>query len=747
MEQKQTSSPPQGRQKMNYACEACRAAKTKCQPGPQPDICKRCSEFKRECIFRTGPRTRRPKAAMRAGSQTGTLPPPPGPSKTFSIDFDMQAAEEPEDDFEALRQVHERHLDKLNLMLDGGDEDDEQQQQQQLGISSDPLVVPNSVTPDPKTFSFNDMSAPSPSLSLSGMGPSWTDPHQRKPKSKPIHNLGIKPQFNLDSASKLLASFRCMLPHLPCLVLPEDADIRSLAKSSPFILLAILAVTSCSSSLQGHSLYDEEFRKVLGLKFVAGGERSPELLQGLLIYCSWYPFHLRPKNKQKFQYFRMAVDIVHDLELEQIPELNHPFPTAPGAHALRLNDLRAFLGCYYAMSTYSVTWGKSPSTLRYSPQLVRCAEMLEQKSELELDHHLVWLVRLQYIFEELTESQRNFERGSRDHQSKMQRNLIRAGLEAQYQDFKLKMLEQYASTTSILFLSMLIEAFFLVPPLFRVPTKWLKGCAETVASDHLLHVARKVRAVFDHVASLTPQDFGGLSGADYGRFILSVIMAYRLSFPMLEICRGYDVAQARQIVDLGGILQGIVQTSEDESQEDEGRLNGTGGQQKQNAGAATTRQTRKSDAVSALKVVLQSVKLKFEEKSAAFEAMPTAAAGEDLTNRDLGSMCPMLNGSLDQYIPLWSGQQQQSAESCGSSQMSSLGTMTDLLSTDAGVNPPTPFVGPMGQMGLGMAPLEDKTLMYHDLWATMTMGWAGDMGEVNMDDIGNTGYGDMLGQF
>ena len=100
-------------------------------------------------------------------------------------------------------------------------------------------------------------------------------------------NLGIKPQFNLDSAAKLLESFREMLPHMPCLVLPENLDVRLLARKSPFVLLAILAVTSCSSSLQGHSLYDEEFRKVLGLKFVAGGERSLELLQGILIYCAW----------------------------------------------------------------------------------------------------------------------------------------------------------------------------------------------------------------------------------------------------------------------------------------------------------------------------------------------------------------------------------------------------------------------------------------------------------------------------
>jgi hypothetical protein len=60
-----------------------------------------------------------------------------------------------------------------------------------------------------------------------------------------------------------------------------------MAQTRPFVLLAILAATSGLQSLYGHNLYDEEFRKILALKFVAGGERSLELLQGLLIYCAW----------------------------------------------------------------------------------------------------------------------------------------------------------------------------------------------------------------------------------------------------------------------------------------------------------------------------------------------------------------------------------------------------------------------------------------------------------------------------
>lgn len=62
-----------------------------------------------------------------------------------------------------------------------------------------------------------------------------------------------------------------------------------LARDRPFVLLALLAAASGSRTALrgGGSLYDEEFRKILGLKFVAGGERSVELLVGLLIYSAW----------------------------------------------------------------------------------------------------------------------------------------------------------------------------------------------------------------------------------------------------------------------------------------------------------------------------------------------------------------------------------------------------------------------------------------------------------------------------
>ena len=60
-----------------------------------------------------------------------------------------------------------------------------------------------------------------------------------------------------------------------------------LAQTKPFLLLAIMSAASGSRTIQGHGLYDEEFKKVLALKFVARGERNLELLQGLVIYVMW----------------------------------------------------------------------------------------------------------------------------------------------------------------------------------------------------------------------------------------------------------------------------------------------------------------------------------------------------------------------------------------------------------------------------------------------------------------------------
>lgn len=163
---------------------------------------------------------------------------------------------EPSDSADALRDAHEAFIDNLVP-------------EEELG--GDGSTVPSS-QPQSSVSGGRAFSSSTPSVS-----------------SRSVHGFSsVQPQFNLDSAASLLESFReGMLPHFPVIILSPDATVPSLARDRPFVLLAILAAASGGRSLRGHSLYDEEFRKVLGLKFVSGGERSLELLVGLLIYCVW----------------------------------------------------------------------------------------------------------------------------------------------------------------------------------------------------------------------------------------------------------------------------------------------------------------------------------------------------------------------------------------------------------------------------------------------------------------------------
>ncbi|XXH02662.1 hypothetical protein Hte_009044 [Hypoxylon texense] len=736
--------PKQG--KMNYACEACRSSKIRCQPGPQPGICKRCSEFKRECVFRSGPRTRRPKGARLDADVP--LSPPPGPSKTFSIDFTMPAADEPPDDFEDLRERHERYLEDL---VPSGEQET---------AADDDVVVLSPSAGGPQTFSFNDMSMPTPSL---------TSASPPTPGSRPVSSLGIQPQFNLDSAARLLASFRAMLPHCPCAALPPEGDVRSMARGAPFVLLAVLAVTSCSASLQNHSLYDDEFRKVLGLKLVAGGERSLELLQGLLIYCSWYPFHLRPKNKQLVQYLRMAVDMVHDLELDEEIDMNLAAESPESKHA-RLQGIRAYLACFYNCSVHS--WAMSRTTsLDYTPWMARCCDVLEACSDLEQDHILVWLVRIQYIQHELWKlnkaSSKRYDNAGGGGQDEQHRQLLRIGLETQLRDFQARIPAHLSTAPSIFVASLNVDAYVLAAPLMEthVPRRREgvigrngnnsnnnnngNSSGDSSSVDRLQAATYTTHAVLDYVAGLPRQELARFSGPDMTRLIILVILAYRLSFPVPGR-PGYDHARGRAVLGLGALLGRMSSSSSaagDEEEENGG--GGAGSAEKEAGGGGSSARTagssagrKKIDVVTAMRVVLGSVKATFDKKSAKLEAAAAAAAAEEGSRR--ARMCPMFDGSLDQYLPLWEGQQQQQQQQQPQSDSSFMGSSSYATSSHShsgsSSNAPMAATGDAAPLLPAAAMDVDGPLLYsqpaagaapskpvfHDLWATMTMGWATD---------------------
>ncbi|GJN81286.1 hypothetical protein PLIIFM63780_004819 [Purpureocillium lilacinum] len=566
------------RKRISTACEACRATKIRCQPSEQPGVCQKAEE----------------------SSSSRPLPPPqqgPGPSSTFSIDFAVPAKPEVDDNFDTLRESHAQFIEKL--------------------------------------FPEDDDAVSMSDLTTTSFGGGLQTPPSSSAHSHSIQDFQGKPSFNLASAESLLKSFRSMLQFFPCILLPPDATVSHLAATRPFVLLAILAAASGSRTLQGHSLYDDEFRKVLGLKFVAGGERSLELLQGILIYCGWYPFHLRPKNKQAIQYIRMATDLIQDLELDQEFETSTD-PMAPEVTEQQLDGIRAYMASIYMVST----------------------EILDRNAQVEGDNVLASLYRLSGILYEAAEAIHE-----RKGQSEQHGRLLLAGLELQFRELQSMTSPSIAASVPIKLQTMFNSIYLDGGAILKLPqgTYSASLCSGPLppTASKLRDATCKLKLFLDHVSNLEEPTFLAFTLNDWTRLILAIILALRLSFPVSQ-CPEFDTAWARSQLQFGDFLARMCREED------------------------LTPASKKVDVLSASRVVMRVVRDKYERRVRA------ALEGAALPGKGPG--CPMLDGSLEQYFPIW----------------------------DAGFAPMgTPHGhAPDGSGGTSAQPV------FHDLWATMTMGWA-----------------------
>ncbi|KAM3542883.1 hypothetical protein ARSEF1564_004199, partial [Beauveria bassiana] len=381
-----TTAGAAGRKRTPTACEACRVDKIRCLPSDEPGVCQK--------------------------APGNHLPPPPKPSGTFTIDIPLSqpfetasAAAAATSSAESLRHSHSNYFDNFFP-----------------ASANIPSLLPWSAG----SLSESSGSASSPSAASSSTTTTTTNNTTNTTASN------TRPRFNLASAASLLEFFRGMLTYCPVILLPADVTVQDLARTRPFVLLAILAAAAGARSLQGHSLYDDEFRRVFALKLVAGGERSVELLQGILIYCLWYPFHLRPRVKQVFQYTRMAGDLVHDLELDV--SSGH-FPSSSPMTPERLDSIRAYIAQHYLSSSFSVTWQAHRNRrgpVPFTAWTEHCCELLTQHAECPGDAVLAWLARLGCTVRDAWGAVRDAAGGSDNNSSSNSSALLFRGLEAQF---------------------------------------------------------------------------------------------------------------------------------------------------------------------------------------------------------------------------------------------------------------------------------------------------------------------------
>ncbi|CAI9632472.1 unnamed protein product [Alternaria burnsii] len=199
---------------------------------------------------------------------------------------------------------------------------------------------------------------------------------------------------------------RLMAPHMPFVVIPSGINASSLASSKPFLSKAIETIAFFHDTVtQKHMVKD--LMQQVSERMLIKGEKSLDLLQGMLVFGNWYNPHLfAPPSHTVLLHLTMA--LTHDLDIDRAPGFCEKVAlmAASQAHGVPQpakvvtnDERRAVLGTFYLTSQILTSFRKI-DTLHWSPWLTKCAEALTQAKEYKSDILLVQLAQSQRIMQE-----------------------------------------------------------------------------------------------------------------------------------------------------------------------------------------------------------------------------------------------------------------------------------------------------------------------------------------------------------
>ncbi|MCJ1431004.1 hypothetical protein MMC27_000354 [Xylographa pallens] len=219
---------------------------------------------------------------------------------------------------------------------------------------------------------------------------------------------------NLQDAERRLRLFKSDLAvHFPFVIVP-DGSVENLHRLRPVLSMAVIVAASFQSLSQQRMLAGN-LLEYLSLHILLRGEKSLDLLQGLLILAAWYQCQFSLSRSAFTSVLQLATGLVSDLGLNQpaakvdrhnfvLSAINGAAHGVPAASRQRTNEeRRALLGCFYVTSVISASFRRIDA-VRYTSYIEDCAQVLLAAGEYQSDIDLVARVRLQHIVESIGQS-------------------------------------------------------------------------------------------------------------------------------------------------------------------------------------------------------------------------------------------------------------------------------------------------------------------------------------------------------
>ena len=344
-----------------FACERCRKHKVRCVPSDVAGICQRCQKARVECIehiARRRPPKHRPvmqtanriqeldtkldtiASIVTATSTAAPQPPLPQPSSMAP----------------KMAEITQRTPTPAEVP--------------KVSLRPNPVNTPESAV----AFweSINE--------TISGLG-------RLDPILRTISVLHME---------SLVESFHRMVDHFPFVMLPKEVPVRDSIIQRPVLMFAILTVSSYDSALLQFTL-SREFRKIVMVK-VMNGEKSLDLLQGLLVFIAWHHHYTDPQGVSMHMLLQMCIGMAGDLGLDRLPSSYHKDDPRDR------ESKRAYLGCYYLSCNLRLMEPGKPQGLIYTPTIRKYASEVSHFRDRNSDQILPALVDTCQFLEDIEET-------------------------------------------------------------------------------------------------------------------------------------------------------------------------------------------------------------------------------------------------------------------------------------------------------------------------------------------------------
>ncbi|KAL4991820.1 hypothetical protein BDW68DRAFT_198101 [Aspergillus falconensis] len=408
------NNDPNSDVKRPRACESCRQLKVRCEPDANPDKpCKRCAKAGRSCIVTVPNRKRQKKtdsrvtelerkidvltATLHATQKIDSLLPSKNTAQTSSLSSFSRGEENMGRRWLVPGQSNpDRSISVLARPGPSGIKRHHSGDVQDSDTAATRSTPSQASNPSPATDNTGS-SGRQWSIPLTG----WSTPRPGNRENARVLDIIDRGLVSYAVASNAFTRYVDeMCHHIPMVVFPPGTQMSEIREKKPVLLHAIVAVAMgpFEPSTQGTVL--REFYKTVTERVFLSGEKSLELIQGLLVAVNFYT---PPENFEQMTFFQLsqlAVAIGMDIGMhrKRVPR-GKPIPTGKSF------NLNRDFGAPTPVMSDSVRTSsglRRPSIVRWLPYTDECVEILENSPDaLPTDEKMVHWARLGRIIEEI----------------------------------------------------------------------------------------------------------------------------------------------------------------------------------------------------------------------------------------------------------------------------------------------------------------------------------------------------------